>query len=142
MGRSGSSRRSTSTSSRATTGTGSFARSPSSTGTTRRPRGCSTSRSRACATRAGGRALTHEIDRNGANVRIRIGDADRFVRSKQAYRIAYRVRGALEGYADHDELYWNVNGFAWPVPTREVTATVRLPEAGLTAATCFQGRRG
>lgn len=91
---------------------------------------------------AGGRGLTYQTSETGANLRIRIGDADRTVSGKQTYRITYAVRGALNAFPDHDELFWNVNGGDWDVPTRVVTATVRAAFDAFTAVTCFEGPRG
>jgi len=91
---------------------------------------------------ASGRSLTYETSEGGGpNFSIRIGDADRIVRGKQAYRINYTVRGALNPFADHDELFWNVNGGEWDVPMRAVTATVRTAFDAFTAVTCFEGPR-
>ncbi|MEK7495489.1 MAG: DUF2207 domain-containing protein [Patescibacteria group bacterium] len=60
-------------------------------------------------------------------VRIKIGDADKLITGTHAYVISYKVSGALTYFSDHDELYWNVNGNQWTVPTRRITATVVLP---------------
>jgi uncharacterized membrane protein YgcG len=92
---------------------------------------------------ASGRSLTYETSEGaGPNFSIRIGDADRFVTGKQAYRINYTVRGALNPFADHDELFWNVNGGDWDVPMRAVAATVRTAFDAFTTVTCFEGPRG
>ncbi|HEV8230023.1 MAG TPA: DUF2207 domain-containing protein [Candidatus Limnocylindria bacterium] len=91
---------------------------------------------------ANGRGVDYETSDEGANVRIKIGNADRTVRGKQAYRITYSVRGALNTFADHDELFWNVNGSQWSVPTRVVTASVRAPSDAFTQIACFQGPTG
>jgi len=91
---------------------------------------------------ASGRSLTHEAGDDGAYLRIRIGDADRTVSGKQTYRITYTVRGALNAFADHDELFWNVNGGDWEVPMRVVSATVHAAFDAFTSATCYEGPRG
>ena len=91
---------------------------------------------------ASGRGLTYATSREGANFRVRIGDADRTVSGKQTYRVTYTVRGALNSFADHDELYWNVNGSAWDVPMRVVTATVHTAFDAFTTVTCFEGPLG
>ena len=91
---------------------------------------------------ASGRSLRYEVSENGARFGIRIGDADRTVSGKQAYRITYAVRGALNAFADHDELFWNVNGGEWDVPMRVVTATVRTAFDAFTSVTCYEGPRG
>ena len=90
-------------------------------------------------TDANGRAVPFETSQNGANVRVRIGDADRTVLGKQAYRLSYSVRGALNAFNDHDELFWNVNGGDWAVPMRVVTANVHAAFDAFTTVTCFEG---
>jgi len=93
-------------------------------------------------TDAAGTRWPYEQGRNGANVRLKIGDADRTVSGKQTYVIAYRIEGALNAFPDHDELYWNVNGPDWPVSTSEVSATVSVPGGKYTGISCFQGDTG
>lgn len=90
---------------------------------------------------ANGRDLPHETSENG-DFRIRIGDPDRTVSGKQTYRITYTVRGALNAFADHDELFWNINGDRWAVPARVVTATVHTAFDALTTVTCYEGPLG
>jgi len=91
---------------------------------------------------AAGRSLKYETSTDGANFRIKIGDADQIVTGKQTYRIAYTVRGALNGFPDHDELFWNVNGGEWSVPMRAVSATVRATADAFTKVTCYEGPAG
>ena len=93
-------------------------------------------------TDAEGQPWKYSREEHGANVRLKIGDPDKTISGRQTYRIAYRIQGALNAFPDHDELYWNVNGAEWPVPTREASATVRLPSGGLQRAACFQGYSG
>ncbi len=90
---------------------------------------------------ASGKPWPYVIEENGANQRIRIGDADRTVRGLQTYRLSYVVRGTLNAFPDHDEFYWNVNGPGWGVTSRRVTASVRAP-AAVTRTTCFEGAAG
>lgn len=88
-----------------------------------------------------GRALKHEISREGSYLRVKIGDPDVTISGAQTYRLTYTVRHALNGFADHDELYWNVNG-QWPVKTERTLATVTLPGDGIRQVTCYQGSQG
>ena len=37
------------------------------------------------------------------------------------------MRGALNGFADHDELVWNVIGTQWSVPIERASARVQAP---------------
>lgn len=76
----------------------------------------------------------------GRLLRIRIGDEDRTVSGPQTYRISYVVRGALNEFEAHGELYWNVTGTEWEVPIRAATAIVRAP--AVREATCFRGTIG
>jgi hypothetical protein len=43
-------------------------------------------------------------------LRIRIGDPDQTISGRHDYTITYRVEGTLNGFPDHDELYWNAIG--------------------------------
>ncbi len=92
-------------------------------------------------TDAQGRPWPYEQGRQGASLRLRIGDPNRTVTGRQSYRITYRLQGALNAFPTHDELYWNVNGADWPVPTLEVSATVQTP-GGIEQIACYQGARG
>ena len=92
-------------------------------------------------TDSGGRRWKYEVERDGKYLSIKIGDPDVTVTGVQSYVIDYRVQHALNGFADHDELYWNVNG-EWPVRTVTTEATVTLPGDGVRQVTCFQGAAG
>jgi uncharacterized protein (TIGR04222 family) len=70
--------------------------------------------------------------------RIKIGDPDQTITGVHTYTITYRVRGALNHFADHDELYWNVTGNQWPVPIEQVRATVLIP-GQIQRVACFAG---
>ena len=69
---------------------------------------------------------------------IRIGDPDRTITGRHQYVIEYNVRGALNHFADHDELYWNAIGNRWDVAMRQVDVAVRTPVA-ITKIACFAG---
>lgn len=75
---------------------------------------------------------------SGDDELLQVGDPDRTVTGVHTYVIGYRVRGALNGYVDHIELYWNLVGARWRVPIATATATVTAP-AAIQAATCFAG---
>ena len=88
-----------------------------------------------------GRAWPYKVETVDADRRIRIGDPDKTVSGAQTYAITYRVAGALNAFAEHDELFWNVNGGDWGVPSRRVTAAVRAPSP-FTRVACFEGSEG
>ena len=74
----------------------------------------------------------------GRNTRIRIGDPDVFITGAHTYDITYTIRGALNGFPDHDELFWNAVGVEWAVPIGRATARVTVP-GRVTDAACFAG---
>jgi uncharacterized protein (TIGR04222 family) len=92
-------------------------------------------------TDAAGRSWPYSRSDEGPDVIVKIGDPDRTISGKQAYRITYTVAAVLNGFADHDELYWNVNG-EWPVRTRALTAHVQLARGEISQVACFQGPLG
>lgn len=85
-----------------------------------------------------GAVRTVESSHIGDTLRIKIGDADATISGKQTYIINYTVRGALDIYANHDELYWNASG-QWPVQVLAFSARVTLPSGEMTSMACFQG---
>ena len=89
------------------------------------------------------RPLKVDASASGPVQRFRIGDPDAAVSGKQTYRIAYHVIGALNGFADRDELNWNVTG-TWPARMASAAIVVRPPDAGsgILNATCFEGPAG
>lgn len=74
-------------------------------------------------------------------VRLRIGDADRYVTGVQTYVIRYVMERTLDSYADHDELYWNVTG-RWQVPIANFSLRVELPRGAVERVACYVGEPG
>ncbi len=96
-------------------------------------------------TDASGSAWKYKSERSGGFLRVRIGDAQRFVEGRQVYVIAYTVENGVLPFPDHDELYWNATGNEWPVPieSAEATVTVGGESRDLTMDTaCYTGPRG
>jgi uncharacterized membrane protein YgcG len=87
-------------------------------------------------------AWTYDTSDQGVYREIKIGDPNRTVSGRQVYVIDYQVEGALNSFSDHDELYWNVNGSQWPVPTTATGSVVSLPPGSLQKVTCYQGPTG
>lgn len=83
-------------------------------------------------------------DQEGNAVRLRIGDADRFLEHREhVYEIRYRVKNQIAYFDTQDELYWNVTGNYWGFPIQSATARVTLPEgAQVTETTAYTGRFG
>ncbi|MCS7215134.1 MAG: DUF2207 domain-containing protein [Thermodesulfovibrio sp.] len=71
--------------------------------------------------------LQTKISRNGNNLRIRIGDPNKYVSGTQNYVIHYTVKYALYNIGNIDELYWNAIGTGWAVPIKKGITKVYLP---------------
>jgi uncharacterized protein (TIGR04222 family) len=93
-------------------------------------------------TDAAGGAVTYQVTKGSAATEIKIGDPARTVSGKQSYRISYTITGALNAFPDHGELYWNVNGDKWDVPTARVVASVNAPAGSIRRIACFEGPTG
>jgi Predicted membrane protein (DUF2207) len=83
----------------------------------------------------------YKVEHVDATLRIRIGDPDRTITGRHGYTIVYRVEGTLNGFADHDELYWNAVGTQWEVPIEHAAVTVGAP-AAISRVACYAGPLG
>ena len=79
-----------------------------------------------------------ETSHEGGDFTIRIGDPDTTITGTHTYKIQYRVRGAMNGFPDHDELYWNAIGTGWEQPIAKATVRVEGP-APVTRVACYAG---
>jgi len=80
---------------------------------------------------------TETKEENG-NFVIRIGDPDTTITGRHTYEITYRVQGAMNGFEDHDELFWNAIGNQWEQDIGEMDVRVTGPD-DITRVACFQG---
>jgi len=80
----------------------------------------------------------YKIEHDGGLLRIKIGDPDRTIQGEHVYTITYSVEGALNGFADHDELYWNAIGTYWNVPIESASVRVTGP-SDFSQIACFTG---
>lgn len=81
----------------------------------------------------------YSVTHSDAYVRIKMGDPDRTITGKHTYVIAYTVKGSLNAFEDHDELYWNVSGDQWAVPMEHGSADLTIPGGALQQVACYQG---
>ncbi len=106
-------------------------------------------------TDAEGNAVPFETSNDGDDLAVKIGDPDVTVTGPVHYRMTSVLERAWNGFADHDEFYWNVIGFDNEAQPQDVSATVTLPPgvalsaeggsaSGGDAATtrCFAGPAG
>ena len=77
----------------------------------------------------------------GGRTRIRIGDPDTYITGVHVYEIVYRIEGGLNGFPDHEELYWNAIGGDWAAPIGSSRVVVRAP-AEIMQVACFAGPVG
>lgn len=77
----------------------------------------------------------------GGITRIRVGDADIEITGRHTYELTYTVEAALNGFRDHDELYWNAIGTEWSAPIERAAIRVQAP-ADISQVACFQGYEG
>ena len=69
-------------------------------------------------------------ERMNNGVRVRIGSADRFLRSgRHEYVIRYRTTRQIGFFPQRDALYWNATGNGWTFAIDQAEARIRLPEA-------------
>ncbi|MGA9160413.1 MAG: DUF2207 domain-containing protein [Actinomycetota bacterium] len=83
---------------------------------------------------------TETKEENG-NFVIRIGDPDSTITGRHTYEITYRVQGAMNGFEDHDELFWNAIGDQWEQSIGQMNVRVTGP-ADVTRVACYQGTFG
>ncbi|MGZ8603404.1 MAG: DUF2207 domain-containing protein [Actinomycetota bacterium] len=82
-----------------------------------------------------------ETRSENGNFMIRIGDPDVEITGEHRYTIVYRVRGAMNRFETHDELYWNAIGDDWDQPIGLMRVRVSGP-APVTRVACYQGPFG
>src|SRR5262245_54314657 len=82
-----------------------------------------------------------KVSSSNGETEIRIGDPDTLITGRHVYTIEYTVKGALNAFDDHDELYWNAIGTEWSVPIGAATARVQAPQ-DILQAICFAGPQG
>ena len=82
---------------------------------------------------------------SNGNTVLKIGDPGKTITGQHHYVITYTLRNVITFYADHDELYWDVNGDQWQQTAEQVQAIVHLPKTGLAQTrtpVCYTGVYG
>ncbi|MEP7059799.1 MAG: DUF2207 domain-containing protein [Actinomycetota bacterium] len=88
----------------------------------------------------GGASSAFKVSTSDGVTTIKIGDADATVTGPHIYTIRYVVRGAINGFPDHAELYWNAVGPNWSVLISDARLTIIAPQIQKVA--CYQGPAG
>lgn len=83
------------------------------------------------------------------DLKIRIGDPNALLTGKAAYRLHYKLRGAITNFdssrniGEHAEFFWNVVPAHWATPIAHASAHVTLPSQGSQVqARVYWGSRG
>ncbi len=92
-------------------------------------------------TGSAGTPANFERKQDGDQTWLRIGDKDKTISGPHTYTVSYRIRGVLNHFQDHDELYWNVVGDKWAVPIDHADASLTVP-GPVNKTTCFAGPSG
>ncbi len=70
----------------------------------------------------------HSEEAENGDLVVYIGDADTYLKEGlYEYTIKYIAPGHIGQFDDHDEIFWNLNGFGWNVPFDTLSATVTVP---------------
>jgi hypothetical protein len=75
---------------------------------------------------------------NTGSTTIRIGDPALTVSGRQRYELHYVLRGLMNSFDDHDELYWEATGTRWRVPMSDLAVMVHAP-GPVQRTACFAG---
>ena len=89
----------------------------------------------------GSAAIPFETSDTRPNMRIKVGDPDKLVSSRQRYVISYTVHDGLNPFPDHDELFWNVTGNDWPVAVEALRQQWWRPSLESSVSPAFRGLR-
>ena len=89
-----------------------------------------------------GGARPYALERNGDDLRIRIGDANTLVSGVQVYRIKMKFWRAVNWFDGAPEVYWNATGNQWPVPIESATARFFPPPGTDVSALKLKSFRG
>ncbi len=75
-----------------------------------------------------GESIKYSLRKWSGNLQITIGDPKIYVTGVKTYKITYTVQRAINYFADHDELYWNLTGNDWLVSIDNASALIQLPQ--------------
>ncbi len=91
-----------------------------------------------------GASEPYHTEKKSNGVAIYVGDRNVHLSpGRHTYDLTYRTTGQLGFFAEHDELYWNVNGNGWRLSFDRVRCEVRLPGgARALEAVAYEGPMG
>ena len=78
--------------------------------------------------------------KSGSELKIKIGDENILITGKHKYEISYKVKGAINYFDMHDELYWNVIGSGWFVKIKKTF--IKVEASNILKVEGFKGVSG
>ncbi len=66
--------------------------------------------------------------RENGNLKIKIGDADKYVRGRKEYTIKYKYNFGADKNANYDEFYYNLIGTEWDTAIGGVSFAIHMPK--------------
>jgi uncharacterized membrane protein YgcG len=70
--------------------------------------------------------VEHNVHEEGDNFVVKIGSPNELISGQKTYIIRYLLKGVVNYFDDHDELFWNVTGNNWQVPIEHSAAYFAL----------------
>ena len=70
--------------------------------------------------------IKYSISKNRNNFIVKIGDKDKLISGQKTYIIKYSLKGIINYFDSHDELFFNINGNEWEVPIENIEANFNL----------------
>ena len=89
-----------------------------------------------------GQSVPYSKSNSSGYVELKIGDASRTVTGKYAYKVNYKVWGAINYFDNEAEFYWNVTGDKWQMPILNSSANVLVGSDQCLNLTGFYGSAG
>ncbi|MEI2693960.1 MAG: DUF2207 domain-containing protein [Saprospiraceae bacterium] len=83
-----------------------------------------------------------EVQRMGTGIRIKIGDADKYVEGQQIYKIHYKIWNGLLHGNGKTELYWNLIGDHWNSDIRKLDFKIEIPKGINLTSSDYEIRTG
>jgi uncharacterized membrane protein YgcG len=74
-----------------------------------------------------GQPAQYSSSKQNDNLVLKIGSPSTYVHGDVTYKINYTLHDVIKPYADHDELFWDINGDQWPQTFSGVKARVHVP---------------
>ena len=69
-----------------------------------------------------GKSIEYQVYKEGNNFVIKIGSANKLISGQNTYIIKYVLKGIINYFDEHDELFLNITGNDWQIPIEHIEA--------------------